>query len=215
MPVAPAEYLNDPMLGDYLTAYATHEQRRRHRTRIWIAAASVVVVAAGAAVFALRSGPSNTGQAAGGAQPGNSATGSDLYHSAAGHFTARFPAPPVLHTLSETVDNQTVKAIVAVDAGSHTEVEAATAPPQVLSAQGDEVLQTAVNAFGSADDLTFTGSTKTPFQGFAAIQAGYADTDGTQYTAIFFIYRDERVYVLVAPNGPDLDALTASFAITS
>jgi hypothetical protein len=139
------------------------------------------------------------------------------YHSAAGHFTARFPNTPTPVNLTETVGGITIKVSAAVDPVSSTEV-AEEQDQTTSTGDGDsqDLLQEFLDGFSTSAQCPLVSSTPTTFRGSAAVQGDCtAAANGSDYTVLVFLYQGNRVYVLLAASGSSFDALSTSFSVTS
>jgi hypothetical protein len=136
------------------------------------------------------------------------------YHSATGHFTARFPNTPTPVSLAESVGTTSYKLNGAVDPSSSTEVIEYDMPPHTMTGHDDALLAAFMTGFDDNGPCTVNGTTDTTFEKSVAVEGDCTAPDGSQLTVLAFLHQDQRLYVVLAPNGPDFDLVSDSFALT-
>ena len=132
------------------------------------------------------------------------------YHSAAGHFTAEFPAPPIERASKERDGRNRLALHVAGVPDAATVVAgvdiSGPVPPNHRRATAE-----VVQAFGSTDEMTITSIHAASFRGHPARQGRYLTPDGRLLTIMIVGYSVRHYYLLMAPEGDDFEALKQSF----
>ncbi len=134
-----------------------------------------------------------------------------IYRSSDGHFAARFPDNPNVHTVPGSLGGLTYTIIVASDQASGTVVESAKISQALRGSELPVNLTAAVRSTAVAAGTTLTSDSATIFQGSPAHQGEFQVSDGTRVSVIAIGYSTSRIYEVAAPTGAAFDDLLASF----
>ena len=138
-----------------------------------------------------------------------------VYHSAAGHFSARFPTSPSEITATEKLAGG-LRATTNV-AGDATDrvvvgsVQLTRAVPKQLTGQ---FLLGASRGMSSEGTLILAHQHRTTFRGRSALEGEFWAADGSTIAFLATAYTPRHFYLLLAPSGPMYTNLKASFATT-
>jgi hypothetical protein len=133
------------------------------------------------------------------------------YTSAAGHFSARFPAQPVEISRSEHQGRTRLIVHMAVAAGQGSVGEFELAGPSVAKVgKLADRLAESVGAHG----ITLSSVQHFTFRGMPATQGNYIQSNtGELATALMAVESQHRFYIVLGLTGPTFDQLKASFAV--
>lgn len=136
------------------------------------------------------------------------------YTSAAGHFSAHFPAQPTELVKSEWHGPLRILMHLTVVPGRAAVVAADLVGP--IPGDSQRVARQLLSNVTDIDDSELSSVKDVQFEGSAARQGNFFGPDtGELFTVLMVIPSVHRIYVLMAPTGPDFDALKASFRIRS
>jgi hypothetical protein len=133
------------------------------------------------------------------------------YTSAAGHFTARFPATPTEQTVVQRHGKVRIRLQTVADPVDHVVVGSARLSASIPKKQTTAVLDGLSKGLGSDGALTLARQQRTVFRGHAALEGELWAVDGSPFTFLATLYGDRQIYVLLAPAGADYAQLKASF----
>jgi hypothetical protein len=165
---------------------------------VWVALVMVAVLAVGFIGWRVKFAGSDAGSAG------------VAYTSAAGHFSARFPAQP-----TETADHQRYGRIRVVyrfagipsDAFGVMEMDLSRRLPK----PSKKLLNDVLTQLTGSGELTLLSRTDTTVVGHPAKQAEYYAQSGRLITVLDLAFSKRRFYVLVAQSGDAFDGLKESF----
>lgn len=142
---------------------------------------------------------------------GTKAQSGTAYTSAAGHFSARFPAQPVEMSRTERdgASRLTMHLAVVAGQGSVGEMEIAGHLGKNVSA-----LAKRMAAGTGSDDITLSSVKHFSFHGMRAMQGNYLqETTGELVTVLVAVQSKRRLYLVLGSTGPTFDVLKDSFAV--
>ena len=178
-----------------------------------VACVSLLATACSTTVNGVGLLPPNRGDSTSSSAATTGPDGTVVITYAEGHLRARFPAAPkettepgsfagVSFTVHFAVANSGRKPTLA---GSEDITEALPESSYAATLRG------AVGGFGGSSGLALINQRADTFQGHVAQRATFADTIGTTYVLLAFVYSSTRLYLLFAPSGAPFDSLMESF----
>lgn len=136
------------------------------------------------------------------------------YTSAAGHFSARFPAQP-----AESVKSERHGPVRLVTHTTAVPGEAVVAEVEVggpIPGDAQRFSRHLVAGLSTIDGSELTSVKNTRFQGSPARQGNvFGPNTGRLFTVLVVARSARRYYLVIAPTGPEFDTLKASFRIRS
>lgn len=148
-------------------------------------------------------------------QSGASDSSSGVTHtSAAGHFTARFPAEPT--DLVRSVRRGGRRIVMHLSAVTGQAVVAEAELHGSIPGNPQRAARQLLHSVTDIEDSELSSVRNFQFQGSPARQGNFfGPTTGQLFTVLIVAPSVRRFYEVMAPTGPDFDALKASFRIQS
>jgi hypothetical protein len=145
--------------------------------------------------------------------PGARSQSGVAYTSAAGHFSARFPAQPVEMSRSERDGATRLTMHLAVVVGQGSVGEMRIDGP--VGKHAAALAQRMAASVGS-NQITLSSVKHLTFHGMPAIQGNYLQADTGELATVLIASRSKRtMYLVLGLTGATFDALKESFAVTS
>jgi hypothetical protein len=136
------------------------------------------------------------------------------YTSTAGHFSAHFPAQPTELVKSER--RGPLHIVIHLSGVPGQAVVAATELTGPIHGDAQGLARRLVGSLTNIDDSELSSVKKLRVQGSPARQGNFfGPTTGELYSVLMVAPSIHRFYLLMAPTGPDFDALKASFRMLS
>lgn len=147
-------------------------------------------------------------------QSGASDSSRALYTSAAGHFSARFPAQPTDLVKSERHGRLRIVIHLSAVPGDAVVAEAELSGP--ISGNAQRLGRRLVGKFTNIDEAELTSVRNMRFEGHPARQGNFfGPTPDQLFTVLMVAPSIHRFYLVMAPTGAEFDALKSSFHILS